>query len=94
MSNYMDLGEAIRAFLAKHGLQDEADIQQVIAEWETLMGKPIAQATEKMWFNKGIFYIKIKSPVWKNELQMARIKIRTLLNEKIGRELIEEVRIF
>lgn len=94
MSNYMDLGEAIRAFLAKHGLQDEADIQQVIAEWETLMGKPIAQATEKMWFNKGIFYIKIKSPVWKNELQMARMKIRTLLNEKIGRELIEEVRIF
>ena len=94
MDPYMSLGDAIDAFLKKHGLKDEADIQQVINDWEKLMGKPIAQATEKMWFNKGVFYIKIKSPVWKQELQMARLKIKGLVNEQIGRELVEEVRVF
>ncbi|MEL6592879.1 MAG: DUF721 domain-containing protein [Bacteroidota bacterium] len=92
--SYMDLGDAIDAFMHKHGLKDEADIQQVINNWEGLMGKPIAQNTEKIWFNKGIFYVKVKSPVWKNELQMARQKILAMINEKVGRELVEEVRVF
>lgn len=93
MSNYMDLGDAIDAFLNKHGLKDEADIQRVINNWESLMGKPIAQNTEKLWLNKSVFYIKVKSPVWKSELQMARMKIRTLINEQVGRELVTEVRV-
>ncbi len=89
----MSLGDAINAFLNKHGLKDEADIQQVINNWEMLMGKPIAQNTEKIWFRNGIFFVKINSPVWKNELQMARQKIKSLVNEQIGRELVEEVKI-
>ncbi|MEM6348461.1 MAG: DUF721 domain-containing protein [Bacteroidota bacterium] len=94
MSSYMDLGDAIDAFLNKHGLKDEADIQRVINNWESLMGKPIAQNTEKLWLNKGIFYIKVKSPVWKSELQMARMKIQSMINEQVGRELVQEVRVF
>lgn len=93
MKPYLSLGEAIQAFLDKHGLRDEAAIQAVIQEWDKLMGAPIASNTEKVWFSKGILYVKMKSPVWKNELQLARTKIRDMVNARIKRKLIEEVKI-
>ena len=90
---YMSLGEAIQAFLDRHGIQDQTSVQTVINEWEQIMGKPIAQNTEKMWFNKNTLYIKMKSSVWRNELQMARLKIKHIVNEKMKKELIEDVKI-
>ncbi|MEZ4825904.1 MAG: DUF721 domain-containing protein [Bacteroidia bacterium] len=93
MKPYLSLGEAIQAFLDKHGLRDEASIQAVIQEWEKLMGAPIANNTEKIWFSKGILYVKMKSPLWKNELQLARTKIRDMVNARIKRKLVEEVKI-
>jgi predicted nucleic acid-binding Zn ribbon protein len=90
---YLSLGDAIKAFLEKNGLEDQADIQRLIAEWDRLMGGPIAANTEKIWFADGVFFVRIQSPLWKSELQMARLKLRDTLNRELGRELIREVRI-
>lgn len=87
------LGEAIEAFLAKHGIQEEAKVQEVINDWGILMGAPIAANTEKIWFQQGTLYVRVKSPMWKNELSLARTKIKTMLNQKMGMEIIKEVRI-
>ena len=91
--NQYSIGEAIEAFLKKRGLKDDADIQSVIHEWPQLMGRSIANHTEKMWFREGIFYIRMTNPTWRTELAMARSKIADLLNRQIGRNLVQEVRI-
>lgn len=92
--NQMSVGEAIQAYLEERGISDEAAVQRVLAAWPKIMGKAIAENTENAWYNKGIFYLKMKNPVWKNELSMAKSKVRELLNKEIGQELIKEVRIF
>jgi predicted nucleic acid-binding Zn ribbon protein len=95
MSNkpYQSLGDAIEAFLEKNQLKDQAAIQQIISDWEKLMGRPIASHTEKIWFQRGTLFIRLNSPPWRNELSMARIKIRDLVNKQVGRELVTEVKI-
>ena len=90
---YLSVADAISAFLKKYGLQDEADVQMVINEWAHIMGQPIATNTEKIWYEKGILFIRMSTPIWKNELQMARGKIRDTVNRKIGRGLIKEVKL-
>jgi len=89
----MSLGEAIQAFLDTHGIKDQTSVQTIINDWEQLMGKPIAQNTEKMWFARNTLYIKMNSPVWRNELQMARLKIKEMVNKKINKELVKDVKI-
>ena len=91
---YLSLGEAIEAFLEKHGLKEDVKMQRVISDWERLMGAPIAQNTEKIWFKRGVLYIKVASPVWKNELQMARKKIAETVNREVRSEIVKEVRVF
>lgn len=90
---YQSLSDAIKAFLEIHGLEDEVAIQRLINDWERIMGKQIAQRTTRLSFKNGIFFVTLDSPVWKNELQLGREKIRELLNREIGKELIKEVRL-
>ena len=90
---YMSVGEAIEAFLEKYGLKTEAKIQAAIGDWERLMGSPIAQNTEKIWFNRGVLYVKMSSPVWKNELQMARQKIAETMNREVKAKIVMEVKV-
>lgn len=91
--DYKSLEDAIKSFLEIHGLDEQAAIQDVITRWPELMGAPIQQQTEKLWFRAGIFYVRMSSPVWKNELHMGREKLRQMLNEQMGKEIIREVRI-
>ena len=93
MSDYVSLGDAITRFLKKYQLQDDMLIQSVLTEWEKYVGAPIAAHTEKLWFDKGILYVKVSSPAWKNELMMARTRIRLMINEKLGKEMVNEVKV-
>jgi len=92
--NQMSIGEAIQAYLKERGLSDDVAVQKVLSAWPKIMGNAIAENTENKWFKDGIFYIRMRTPVWKNELSMAKSKIKELLNREIGYELIQEVRVF
>lgn len=91
MSSYQSLGDSIQAFLKKYGLEDEVRIQRILTNWESFVGKPIAQATEKVWFENGTLHIRMSSPAWRNELVMARLRLQRSLNERIGKPLIRDI---
>lgn len=91
MSDYLSLGDAIQAFLRKYQLEDEVRIQRILTNWEAFVGAPIANATEKLWYENGNLHIKMSSPAWRNELVMARLRLQRSLNEKIGKALIQDI---
>ncbi|MDB4285988.1 DUF721 domain-containing protein [bacterium] len=93
MKSYMSLGDAINKFLEQHGLKDDLLIQSILTEWEAYMGKSIASNTEKVWFEDGTLYIRMSSPVWRNELMMGRQKIKEMINRKVQKDLVDEVKI-
>ena len=90
----MSLGEAIEAYLKKNNLKDTSLIQTAIYNWGKIMGRPVAENTEKLWFREGVFYVRMSNPVWKNELNLGRSKIKDMLNKEMGKDLINEVKIF
>ena len=91
--NDMSVGEAIEFYLKKNGLTEKVDVERAIAQWPRIMGKAINENTEQIWFRGGVFYVKMKSPIWKNELALGKTKIKELLNKEIGYILIDEVKV-
>lgn len=92
--NEMSIGEAIDAFLQQNNLKEKSLVERVISDWPRIMGKPIAENTDHIWFRDGIFHVKIAHPMWKQELMMARTHIREKLNQELGAQLIKEVKIY
>ena len=91
--NEISLGDAIDLFLQSNGIKEKSLVQRIITDWEKIMGKAIADHTESLWWNKGVFYVKVNHPVWKNELTMNRTRIKEVLNRELGASLISEVKI-
>ena len=59
--------------------------------WEKLMGKTISTYTSNIRLRKNVLYLTILSAPLKHELSFGKEKIKSLLNDEIGEEVVKEV---
>lgn len=90
-SNELTMKDAIEALMDHYHLGDRYHFEQVKQKWEEIVGKMIAQRTEKMSLKYKTLYLTVNSSVIKNELQMMRTLIIKRVNEEAGREIITNV---
>ncbi len=90
-SNEVTLKDAIEALMDHYHLGDRYHFEQVKQKWEEIVGKMIAQRTEKMSIKYKTLYLTVNSSVIKHELQMMKTLIIKRVNEEAGREIITNV---
>ena len=59
--------------------------------WVKTMGNNIQKYTYKVYYKKGILYVKLKSSVLKEELTFEKVKIIKLINNELGKEYIKDM---
>ena len=59
--------------------------------WVKTMGKNIQKYTYKVYYQKGILYVKLKSSVLKEELTFEKVKIIKIINKELGKEYIKDM---
>jgi len=59
--------------------------------WVKTMGKNIQKYTYKVYYKKGVLYVKLKSSVLKEELTFEKVKIIKLINKELGKEYIKDM---
>ncbi len=64
---------------------------QVRAIWERLMGKSLGNYISEVRVREGVLYVTVLSSPLRQELTMAREKIREVLNEEMGEPYVKEV---
>lgn len=90
-SNDKQLKEVIKDMLNTYKLNDGINEAKLIGSWENVVGKMIANHTEKIRISNSKLYIKLDSPALKNELIYARSKLLASLNEAVGNNIIKEI---
>lgn len=89
--NIMSVGDAIRAFLQKHRLEQGHTEAGLINSWERVVGPMIARHTTRMNIRNKTLFVQMDSAALRNELTYAREKIRKALNREAGGEVIDEI---
>lgn len=90
-SNTQPLGNVLREYIRSMNMEKKLKELDVVASWETLLGKTIAHYTSNIRLSNKVLYVEISSSVVKNELVMMREKIRQRLNEEAGEEMVEKI---
>ncbi len=90
-SNTRNIAEVIRAYLREAKLEKPLKERQLVQSWETLLGKSVARATDRIYLKQGKLYVHLKSSVVRNELYMLQEEIVKKLNESAGEVLVEEI---
>lgn len=82
----------INGFLKNSGLSTGVDQQKAISVWGEAVGKKIAENTEVVSVEHGVLFIKANSSSWSQELQLKKKEILLKVNNKIGNNVITDMR--
>lgn len=87
----VSIGDALKDFLKKSRLKSGVQAMQVEDAWEKIMGKTIANYTDKIEIKNSTLFISTNVAPLKNELLYQKEKIIQRVNEALGEKVITEV---
>ena len=90
-TNTESLKDVIDRFLKQNKLDKKYDLQSVVAIWENLLGKLIADKTRELYIHNKTLFVKLESSVIRNELSFAKNKLIKKINQMMGKEIINEI---
>ena len=93
-SDTTSLKDAIDAMIDSYKLRGKYDQARLITSWETLMGKPIAKRTEKLFIKNRILFVKLNSAPLRQELTIAKAKVLEIIHRVVDKELVEDVKFY
>ncbi len=85
------LKEVLSQYLATYQLEKPHKEANLRVLWLRMMGKPIADRTQRLFVKDKTLYVELTSAPLKQELSMSGGQVRDFLNREIGEKLLEKV---
>ncbi|MCB2207878.1 MAG: DUF721 domain-containing protein [Bacteroidetes bacterium] len=85
------LKEVIERLLKVYGWDTHLDEAKLKDSWEKVVGGIIGKHTVNLYIKNRILYISLDSSVIRSELLMSRSKIVQLLNDEVGKKVIDDM---
>lgn len=82
--------QAVDKMLDFYRLRKKFDETSIVSAWPDIIGKAIANRTEKIYVKDKKLFVKVESAVIKHELTLMRRQIIGRVNEYVGHAIIEE----
>ncbi|MDP1744336.1 MAG: DUF721 domain-containing protein [Bacteroidota bacterium] len=89
--NEHSLKDAIQLLLKTYKLDDRLAERRLIGSWESVMGSMIAKHTTDIYIKHQQLFVTLDSAALRNELSLAKSKIVKMLNDEVGKSVINEV---
>ena len=82
---------ALENFLKEKKWSKKIKGYQIISDWENLVGKEIAQASQPIKIQDKCLFLAVKSNVWANELNLRKGELIEKINRKAGEKIISNI---
>lgn len=89
--NIKSLGDAINEFIHEHKLEEKIYEVKIIDEWKKIMGHNASILTQSITLKNGKLTITLKSSVLRNELQMSKQRVITIINSYLGQNVVKDI---
>ncbi len=86
------LKTAIDLMLKKFGIDNAVAQNNALIIWNEAVGDVVAKNTQPEKVEHGILTVKVSSPTWRQELFLQKMEIIKKVNNKIGRNVIKDIR--
>jgi hypothetical protein len=87
------LNEALKAFIKNNQLEEGLDQVRAAEAWMRVMGPGVSNYTLKVRLDGRTLVVYLKSSVLREELSLGATRIIEMMNEDLGRNLIEKIRL-
>ncbi|MBN7809459.1 DUF721 domain-containing protein [Algoriphagus sp. H41] len=85
------LEAAFNELLKAYRLEDKFKEKQLVSSWGEIVGRTIADRTSSVFVKDKKLFVKLSSGPIKKELMLNRSKVLALIEEKVGKGVVEEL---
>ena len=89
--NDQRIDEVLKNLVGDYKHKSKLYKNKLATTWETLMGATIAKYTSRISIRNKKLFVTIDSAPLKHELSFAKEKVKSLMNEELGENYIDEV---
>ncbi|MCB9184747.1 MAG: DUF721 domain-containing protein [Flavobacteriales bacterium] len=89
--NEQSLAEAIKHLIDGAGIREKMDELDIASWWDEVAGGLVARHTTGITLRRGKLFIRVDSAPLRQELTYMRETITQRLNERAGRDVVQEV---
>lgn len=86
------VGQAIEELAQNFGIRSKLQQYEAVNQWASIVGQHIAKESEAVRIEKGVLIVRVRTGVWRNELNMRKQEIIDRLNQAIGNEVVKDIR--
>jgi predicted nucleic acid-binding Zn ribbon protein len=90
-NNTQPIKSVIKEYIDALGHRQKLREVNIVSSWEKIMGKAISNHTKSVFIKRKVLFVKLDSPVLRNELLMRKESIINHLNNYAGEVIIEKV---
>ncbi|EDP94388.1 DUF721 domain-containing protein [Kordia algicida OT-1] len=90
-TEHRTISEVLKDFVSEHRLEDGLDKIDARDAWIKIMGSGVNTYTTNVILKNDTLYVSLSSAVLREELSYGKEKIIRLLNESLGKELIQNL---
>mgnify|MGYP000377611455 FL=1 len=91
--NAQSIGEILREFFTQNPeIGRRLDEVRVVHAWREVLGPGVSQATREAYVRGATLHVVLDSAVLRSELMMWRDRLVRTLNERVGTDVIREIR--
>lgn len=87
-TNSEPIGDLLRQFLRQQGLESPLNEYRLVQGWTHVMGPIVARYTRNLVIRNQTLYVRLSSPVLRQELMMQRRELVERLNAYVGAQVI------
>jgi hypothetical protein len=85
--------ELLEGALGAAGLQTTTDVWQIAEAWSLALGRRIADRATPLRLVRGELVVGVADAVWRQELALLAPQLVARLNEALGREAVQKIRL-
>ncbi len=92
-NDFISVKEVMQEMLQENKLQKGLDQVNVKEAWKTVMGNGVYGYTDEVVFKNNTLFIRLSSATLREELSYGKDKILIMLNEKLGKTIINKLKL-
>ncbi|UNY98821.1 DUF721 domain-containing protein [Zhouia spongiae] len=90
-NEHISLADALKSFVENSKLEKGLDKHNVEDAWVNLMGPGVNNYTTNVQLKGSVLYVTLSSSVLREELSYGKEKIIGMINESLGKKIIDKL---
>jgi len=86
------LGNVFAQLFRDLGIDKAIQQNMAVTHWAEVVGERISQISEAEKIESGVLYVKVSSPVWRNELVFMKSNLINSVNEALAKNVVKDIK--